>query len=134
MLSVGMRVLWFFTAACVWQAGCGSTSMTPTGPEQTPRELNCAFQIFTAPPVEGYSEIAVIDVKAGTLEHKVFMDIADFKAEIGPYVCRAGGDAAIAYSSDGVYRKATVLKRTAKVPAASKSTEAPPRGGGGVDE
>jgi len=94
-------------------AGCGSTNMTPTGPEQKPREATCEFRIFTTAP-EGYAEVAAIDVTPGAYGQNQFTDIADFKEEIRPSVCRAGGDAAIAYANGlGMYIKATVLKKVA---------------------
>lgn len=91
--------------------GCGSTSMTPTGPEQQPRAADCDFQIFTTMP-KGYAEVGAIDVKPGGYGHKQFTDLADFKEEIRASVCKGGGDAAIAYANGlGMYIKATVLKQ-----------------------
>jgi hypothetical protein len=91
-------------------AACGSTNMTRTGPEQPPREPNCAFELFTVLP-RGFAEIGAIDVNQGSYGHKSFTDLDAFKREIQPYVCKAGGDAAIAYANGyGQYIKATILK------------------------
>jgi hypothetical protein len=103
----------------VWGIGCGSTKMTPTGPDVEAREANCEFRMFTTAP-EGYAEVAAIDVKPGAYGHNVFTELGDFKEEIRPAVCQAGGDAAIAYANGyGMYIKATVLKRLATSARAS---------------
>jgi len=113
-------------------SGCGSTNMTPTGPKQESREANCEFQIFTTQPT-GFAEIAAVDVKPGGYGHNVFTDIADFKEEIRPSVCQAGGDAAIAYANGyGMYIKATILKRLEPGEgAAAPTAEAAPAASGG---
>lgn len=86
--------------------------MTPS--RQVPaREPNCNFDILTAPPGPGYYEVAVVDVSEGEL----LREIDRFKKEIRPHVCQAGGDAAWALANgNGVYIKATVLKRTPPAP------------------
>lgn len=103
---------------------CGSTKMSATGEAKaTPREPNCEFDILTADPAADYTEIAVIDVQPGGYGHNRFTEISDFKEEIRPHVCEAGGDAAIALANGhGVYIKATVLRRIQTVP----SLQAPP--------
>lgn len=115
------KLIWGVPLA-IGAAGCGSTKMTPSGPEQEARDPACEFRVFTTAPAGGYAEIAAIDVQPGGYGHKMFTDIADFKEEIRPSVCQAGGDAVIAYANGyGMYIKATVLK---ELPEAAKPTVA----------
>jgi len=91
--------------------GCGSTKMATTGPKYPARPPSCEFQILTAAPASGFVEVAAIDVNWGAYGSNSYRDLTDFKNEIRPYVCSAGGDAAIAYANGyGLYIKATVLK------------------------
>ncbi len=70
--------------------------------------------MFTTPPATGFVEIAAIDVKPGGYGTNMYTDAGGFKDKIRPYVCQAGGDAAIAYANGyGMYIKATVLKAVA---------------------
>jgi hypothetical protein len=119
-------------ASIVVISGCGSTNMTPTGPKQEAREANCEFQIFTTAPI-GFAEIGAIDVAPGAYGHNVFTDIADFKQEIRPSVCQAGGDAAIAYANGlGMYIKAAILKRMEpRTGDAAPTADAGPAASGG---
>jgi hypothetical protein len=110
---------WWSLGFGVILAGCGSTVVTPNGIPLTPREPRCDFQMFTTAP-EGYAEVAAIDVQSGDYGVHQYRDIASFKTEIQPYVCKAGGDAAIAYANGfGMYIKATVLKRVEKATVAA---------------
>ena len=109
--------------------GCGSTSMTPTDASTParPRGPQCEFQVLSA-PAEGFTEVGVIDVKSGAFNTHIFTDTADFKAEIRPYVCQAGGDAAlVVVDGFGTYIKATVLRRVANAaspaPAGSNAAQ-----------
>jgi hypothetical protein len=96
---------------------CGSTNMTKTGPEYASRGESCSFDILTATPAQGFVEIGTVDVTPGLYGDKVFRELRDFKEEIHPQVCAAGGDAAIAIPNGyGAYIKATVLKRVAPPP------------------
>ena len=108
-------------------AGCGSTNMTPNGPPQRPRAENCEFRLFTAPPAEPYTEVAAIDVQFGAYGTNAYTNLASFKRKIQPYVCRAGGDAAVAYANGyGMYIKATVLKALpAPAPVAAAAAPQP---------
>ena len=105
-------------SACV-----NSYTATTTGPKLPPRPTDCDFEVYTAAPSAGSTEIGTIDVAihdggAGAGE------LAPFKAAIRPYVCQMGGDAAFAQANGfGHYVKATVLKAggpaTAPAPAAA---------------
>src|SRR5688572_15971846 len=87
---------------------CAGSSKMTSSREVPPRAANCDFEILTAPPGPGYYEVAVVDVP----EAKKYDEIADFKEEIRPHVCQAGGDAAWALANGyGYYIKATVLKQ-----------------------
>jgi hypothetical protein len=82
--------------------------------------------MFTTQP-SGFAEIAAIDVNPGGVGDNMFKEIAGFKEEIRPLVCRAGGDGAIAYANGyGMYIKATVLKRMAPEASASAGAGAAP--------
>ncbi len=68
--------------------------------------------MFTTMPEGDWTEIAVIDVTPGGYGHHAYTDIAKFNKAVRSEVCAAGGDAVIAFANgDGVYIKATVLKR-----------------------
>lgn len=100
--------------------------MTRTGPAQPARALGCEFEVFTTPP-PGFVEIGAVDVNPGGYGVNDFRDVAAFKAKIQPYVCQAGGDAAIAYANGfGMYIKATILKRDGSLPATAAVAEALP--------
>ena len=93
------------------------------------REPRCDFQILTAAPSGGFVEIGTVDVNPGAYGSNSYRKIDSFKHEIQPYVCLAGGDAAIAYANGyGMYMKATILKATAgaaqAAPAAARDTTA----------
>ena len=89
-------------------AGCGATTLTRSGPRAAPREPTCDFNILTAYP-EGHAEVGSIDVEPGGY---VITTLPEFKKHIQPYVCDAGGDAAVARANGhGMYIKATVLKK-----------------------
>jgi len=121
MSSIGSRLRWWIALGCVGLAGCGVPTMTPTGPVQPPRPENCNFQILTTLPADVYAEIAVIDIQAGGY---YYTDTGAFKEQIRSYVCKAGGDAALAYANgNGQYIKATVLKLQPKAAPASKSKD-----------
>jgi hypothetical protein len=99
-------------ASCLVVPACGSTILTLSGPQYRPREPSCEIRVFTTPPVSGFIEIATIDVRSGAYRSNSYTRIDDFKDEIRPYVCRAGGDAAIGYANgEGRYITASVLKR-----------------------
>lgn len=85
------------------------------------RGERCSFNVFTVAPSGNYVEIGAIDVQPGAYGSNAFTDLASFKAEIEPEVCRAGGDAAVAFANGyGMYIKATILK------SAAASSAAPP--------
>lgn len=94
-------------------SGCAQAiTVSRTGAKQTPRESNCAFEVFTSVPAQGYREIAVIDVHSGPYGDKRYTELPAFTTEITPYVCEAGGDATVGIkNSNGIYIQATVLKR-----------------------
>ena len=92
--------------------GCGSTTLTRSGPALPSRGPSCEFQLLTLPPREQkFLEIGAIDVQPGSAGFDVYTDIGAFKEKIGPYVCEAGGDAAVAFENGfGWYIKAVILK------------------------
>lgn len=101
--------------------------MTRSRLRAAPREANCDFAILTAYP-EGHAEVASIDVEA--YGATVFTRLADFQEHIRPYVCEAGGDAAVALANGyGVYIKATVLKRLPSRVGSPASLRAAPSSG-----
>jgi hypothetical protein len=110
---------------CLSVVGCASTTMTVTGPQQPSRGEHCDFRVLTAPPAAGFVEIATIDAPASGIGASTKLD--DFKTHIEPYVCQAGGDAAVAWPNGlGIYVKATVLK--AKEAAAEGQPPGPSSG------
>jgi hypothetical protein len=86
--------------------GCGSTTYTETGGARAPKDDDCQFVSLTAPPQQAYHQLGVVDVKPG----KEINKLDEFQDYIRPYVCQAGGDAAIVLpNGDGNYIKATVI-------------------------
>jgi hypothetical protein len=111
--------------AVVALAACGTTRVTATGPGAPSKGEPCDFQLLTALPSGGYVEIGVIETQLGDYGSNEFSSLADFKREIAPQVCRAGGDMAVAHpNGSGIYIRATILKAT----GAASSTP-PPRAG-----
>ena len=112
--------------AFVILAGCGSTNLTTTGPKLPSRGEHCAFQVLTAPPAGGYVEVGTVDVQPGGYGSNTYTTLAAFKNQIEPYVCQAGGDAAVALANGfGMYIKATILKMTGAPPAAPMAAASP---------
>lgn len=97
-------------ASCFWMVACGpSARYTHTGQRHQPKEEDCPIQVFTALPSPEYAEIGVIDVNQFPPT-----DIQRFKKMATPHVCKAGGDAVLAFANgNGLYIKGTVLKRVA---------------------
>jgi hypothetical protein len=103
--------------AIVALTACATTRVTATGPTARPGGGPCSFQILTTPPGAGYIEVGVVETQLGNYGSNAFSTLSDFKKEIAPYVCKAGGDVALAYANDaGIYVRATVLKAAAKPP------------------
>jgi hypothetical protein len=103
--------------AIVVFSACATTRLTPTGPTASAGGGPCPFQILTAPPSGAYIEVGVVNTQLGDYGSNEFSTLADFKKEIAPYVCRAGGDVAVAHANDaGIYIRATVLKSTVRQP------------------
>jgi hypothetical protein len=116
---VALLTLFVSLSACA-----DSTALTRTGPEYPPRDPSCDFLAFAAYPGTGFTEIGTIDVEPKSWAP--FIRIDDFKEEIRPYVCQAGGDAVIAYvNGKGWYIKAVVLKQVAAPAEPSAQTRAP---------
>jgi hypothetical protein len=118
-----MRSKSFVTvAALILLAGCvgGETTLTTTGPKVPSRGEHCDFQVLTADPSAGFVELGTVDVEPGNWGRNIYTNLAEFKEHIAPYVCAAGGDAAVALANGyGMYIKATILKTTGAPPAAS---------------
>jgi hypothetical protein len=109
-------------------SACASgTVLTQTGPAYPPRDPRCEFLAFAAQPSTGFVQIGTVDIDPKSWAP--FERLDDFKAEIRPYVCKAGGDAVIAYvNGHGWYIKAIVLKQVTAptAPAAASAPPAPP--------
>jgi hypothetical protein len=76
--------------------------------------LPCEFQLLTVVPSGSYVERGAFEAQLGDYGSNAFSTLADFKQEVAPYVCRAGGDIALAQANrDGIYVRATILKATA---------------------
>jgi hypothetical protein len=109
-------------AALVVLAACDTTRLTTTGPDAPSRGLPCDFQILTALPSGGYVEKGVVNAHLGDFGSNAFSTLADFKKEIAPYVCRTGGDMAVAQANGaGIYVRATILKATGAPPSSPAS-------------
>lgn len=95
---------------CLSALGCvASSRYTQTGPAQVPKGDGCPVQVLTTTPAEAYVELGVIDVTAYAPTN-----VEGFKKMATPYVCKAGGDAVIAFANgNGYYIKGTVLKSAA---------------------
>ena len=107
----GSSVLVLGVLACGFLA-CGTTEVTASGPAAAPRAATCNFDILTTVPLLGYREIGTIDVTSGPYGDNRFTNLTEFKQHIQPNVCQLGGDVAIAFANgDGLYIKATVMKR-----------------------
>jgi hypothetical protein len=103
--------------------------MTATGPRQGSRGEHCEFQVLTAMPAGQFVEIGTIDVQQSGWGDGVFRTLDAFKDHIEPYVCRAGGDVAVAMANGyGMYIKATVLKTKASTAEAQVSPKEVPGG------
>jgi len=97
-------------------SGCGSTTFTSAGGSHAVRPTTCDFQVFTSGAPSNAQELGTIDVTLAA--GHTFPDLADFKAEIRPYVCRAGGDAVVATANgNGWWIKASVLLLAPAAPA-----------------
>jgi hypothetical protein len=69
-------------------------------------------------------EVGTVDVHPGVWDSSYASSLDDFKKQIEPRVCEAGGDAAVALvNGGGGYVKATVLKSTG-APASTQPTAA----------
>jgi hypothetical protein len=113
MSSLRFLALTCLLGAALPLVGCGSTTLSTTGPAQPSREVGCDFQVFTVAPGDGYVEIGTIDVSPGGWGANTYRKLPSFKEKVQPYVCRAGGDAVLALANGyGMYIKATILKGT----------------------
>lgn len=114
-------------------AACGSTTLTRTGTAYQSKPMNCSFDLVTAMPVDGVTEVGTVDVEPGMWGGNVYTTLGDVRPVLAPHVCKAGGDIAVAQANGlGVYIKATILKRTG-APAAGQAslTSAPAPSGEG---
>ena len=121
-----LRLAALLTLLASLSACADSTALTRTGPEYPPRDPSCDFLAFAGRPATGFTEIGTVDIEPKSWAP--FIRIDDFKEEIRPYVCQAGGDAVVAYvNGHGWYIKAVVLKQVAAVakPAAKAAAPAP---------
>jgi len=99
---------------------CNSTTVTATGPAQSPRRLDCDFEILTSTPLLGYQEIGTVDVTSNDTIVGPIKNLSQFKDHIRPHVCQLGGDAAIARANgDGWYVNASVMKRVSSTSPAA---------------
>jgi hypothetical protein len=113
------KILWgTWPMAIIALAGCGAPALTTAGPDSPASPLPCEFQLLTVTPSGGYVEKGVFQAQLGDYGSNAFSTLADFKREIAPYVCRVGGDIAVAHANpDGIYLRATILKATVAPPA-----------------
>lgn len=99
--------------------GCGSTKFVKTGTAATSKAPTCEFDILTDENSKSFREIGVVKVDPGAGGANTFKDIASFKEEIRPHVCRAGGDAVIANANVyGYYTEAVVIKKVTEAAGA----------------
>lgn len=85
--------------------------------------------MLTAVPAGGFIEIGTVDLEPGPLNRTT--SLSDFKRNIRPYVCKAGGDAAVALANGlGIYIKATILKAGYSAATPSEARASPASGGG----
>ena len=111
--------------------GCGSTTATSSGASYPSREATCQFDLLTAMPAGGFSEIGTIDVTPGAYGFNVYRDLSAFGDHVRPNVCQMGGDAVVASANGfGMYIQATVLKSNGEV---AQAAAAPATGGCHVD-
>jgi len=87
--------------------------------------------MLTAVPAGGFTEIGTVDVVPGAYGENATTNLSDFKRNIRPYVCKAGGDAAVAQANGyGIYIKATILTTSPSAAVtASEGTPKPQSGG-----
>jgi hypothetical protein len=82
--------------------------------------------MLSVPPAEGFAELGTVDITANTGigSYPYATTLAEFKTQIEPSVCEAGGDAVIANKNGfGNYIQAVVLK-SAAAPAPKASDPA----------
>ncbi len=95
--------------AALFAVACGSAARyTQTGvPTASSRPSDCTFTELTTAPNQPYRELGVVEVKPS----KEIANLDDFKDTIRPYVCHAGGNAAIVMppDPDGYYYSARVV-------------------------
>jgi len=115
-----------FLVWCLGLLACGpQVRMSRSGPKQAARPEDCQFRVFTVAPRDGYAEIGAVDLLGEGF--MAFTDeLHEFKDAIREKVCKAGGDAVIAWpNGKGEYIKATILKRVAVERAAPATQPAP---------
>ncbi len=117
---------------CGMLVGCHSITTTQTGSKYPPRPADCKFTMLAKSPKGGFAEIGAIKVNGATGGGSL-ADFLRFKNDIRSHVCRAGGDAVVAVTSEsGVFVGATIWKQNetptpkgiAKAPAAPVSASA----------
>jgi hypothetical protein len=95
-------------SAALLPVACGSAYYTQTGaPAAASRSSDCTFTELTTTPNQPYRELGVVEVKPG----EEITNLTDFEDTIRPYVCHAGGNAAIVLppDPDGHYVSARVI-------------------------
>ncbi len=112
-----MRALTGLICVLAWcSTGCGSTQVQRFGPRHEAREPNCDFEIYTAAPDGSFEELGTVEMDHG---FNGAYELDYFKKVIQEDVCRAGGDAAVAFTARpghlgrSSYVRATILKRKA---------------------
>ncbi len=102
-------------------AGC-VTNFSSSGRTFPPRSPNCAFEMFSVPPMSGFDEVGTI-----VIEGEQPFNMSELKVRIAEQVCKAGGDAVFSRPNGyGAYVNATVLKRI-------EGSNAPGLSGSGAD-
>lgn len=94
--------------ASIGLLGCTSVTFTRAAPALPPREVTCDFAMLTTLPPQPFRELGTVDFDCRGLS--CTDNLTEFKAAIGPTVCKAGGNAAyVLLTVYGYYVKATVL-------------------------
>jgi hypothetical protein len=102
--------------------GCSATGQyVRTGDRQLPPlPPGCPFAVYTAAPPAGAVEVGLVEYW-NAWDGSGATDLDEARTVAAPFVCAAGGDGLVAYTSDshGRIPKATIIKRP-DAPATAK--------------
>jgi hypothetical protein len=96
-------------SAALALVGCTPT-FTQTGSAAKPLGPDCTFQVLTVSPSAPFTELGVVEHLAP--DSYPYQDLPALKAQIRPFVCKAGGNAAIAHmdTEKRYYDRATIIR------------------------